>query len=280
MDTRNILQGALAALALTAAAVAPAQASLVAAWHFTETSGTTTAPSVGSVSGTLENGASFVAAGIQGGAVSLSRGSPGGLVNFGPNLFPAGAFSVQVWVQTTDTQSSIPLAFHTSTVVAGYLVGINNIGDGCGTPVGRASFYVAYPCSGSGAALVNDGAWHQLVGVYDGSRTAIYVDGQLQSTSGGGNPLNTPPAGTDFLLGGVMVGSTPTNIYSGLVSDVLLFDNALSAGDVQALYASAVPEPAVAVLFGAGLLALLPLLPLRGARRQRMGGRGIGRRLS
>jgi hypothetical protein len=274
MDKRKIWRSAAAALSLAACAATPAQAALVAAYHFNETSGTSTAPSVGSVSGTLLNGASFVANGIQGGAVSLSRGSPGGLVSFGPNLFPAGAFSVQAWVQTTDTQSSIPVAFHTATVVAGYLFGINDINDGCGTPAGRASFYVAYPCSGSGAVVVNDGAWHQLVGVYDGNRTAIYVDGQLQSMSGGGNPLNTPPAGTDFLLGGVMVGSTPTNAYSGLVSDLLLFDNALSAGDVLALYTSAVPEPAAPLLLGAGLLALL------GARAQRRGGRGMGRRLS
>jgi hypothetical protein len=277
MDTRKISLAAVAALSLALGWAAPAQATLVAAYHFNETAGTSTAPSVGSVSGTLLNGASFVAAGIQGGAVSLSRGSPGGLVSFGPNLFPAGAFSVQVWVQTTDTQSSIPIAFHTSTVVAGYLVGINNINDGCGTPTGRASFYVAYPCSGSGPVVVNDGAWHQLVGVYDGNRTAIYVDGQLQSMSGGGNPLNTPPAGTSFLLGGVMVGSTPTNIYSGLLSDVLLFDNALSAGDVLTLYTSAVPEPAAAALWSAGLLALLGV---RGQRCGGRGGRGMGRRLS
>jgi concanavalin A-like lectin/glucanase superfamily protein len=187
----------------------------------------------------LTGAASFTSPGIEGGAVSQSR-SGNGLVNFGPNLFPSGPFSVQIWVDTTDTTASVPVAYHTSTVVAGYFIGINNVSDGCNTPIGSAEFYVAYPCSGNSATLVNDGRWHQLVGVYNGNTAAIYVDGQFQSASAGGNSLITPPTTTDFLLGGITAGVTPGNSYQGLVSDLQLYDNALSASDVLALYENAI----------------------------------------
>lgn len=248
---------AAAAIALGMGVMQSAGAALVASYDFNEGAGTVVNPTVGSVTGSLLDGASFVGGGIEGGAVSLQRGNPGGLVSFGPQMFPSGAFSVQVWVNTVDTLAATPLAYHTSTVVAGFILGINDIGDGCGSGAGKAEFYVAYPCSGASSIAVNDGRWHQLVGVYDGTRTAIYVDGQFQSQSGGGNPLNTTPPGTQFLLGGVMVGSTPTNYYSGLVDGVKLYDSALTGAEVAALYrAAVVPEPSAFAMLGAGLLAL------------------------
>ena len=250
----RLFRFAVVGLSLVLGVATPGRAALVASYDFNEASGTTAYPTVGTVNGTLQNGASFVAGGVEGGAVSMSRGSPGGLVDFGTNMFPSGAFSVQIWVNTTDAVGSIPLAYHTSSVVAGFFLGINDVGDGCGSLTGSAEFYVAYPCSGSSSIVVNDGEWHQIVGVYDGNKSSIFVDGQFQSASSGGNPLNTPPATTDLLLGGVMVGTTPTNDFGGMVDNMQLYDTALSADDVHQLYV--VPEPGTDALMLAGLAEL------------------------
>jgi hypothetical protein len=256
-DTSAFL-GMASAVALALLSATGAKAALIAEYNFNEGSGTTVNPTVGTVIGALTGAANFVSGGIDGGAVNISS-SGGGLVNFGQNLFPTGPFSVQIWVETTDAAKAIPVSYHTSTVVAGYIIGINDIGDGCGAASGSASFYVAYPCSGSSSIKVIDGKWHQLVGVYNGNKSSIYVDGQLESSSSGGNPLNTPPSTTDFLLGGYMVGTTPTNSYNGLVSDLQIYNNALSPSDVLGLYNSAlspVPEPSTWALILLGFAGL------------------------
>jgi hypothetical protein len=95
------------------------------------------------------------------------------------------------------------------------------------------------------------------VGVYNGtSQTAsIYVDGQFQSSSAGGNPIN-PTTGA-FLVGGITIGGQPTSFYTGLVSDARVYDNALSAQDVAALFAATTaPEPATWLL----IVSVAPML--------------------
>ena len=252
------------AVALSAALSAGAQAALVAQWDFDELAGSTAAPTVGAVSGTLLGDASFVGGGITGGAISMTRlGS--GMVDFGTGLFPSGPFSVQAWVKTTDAAAGAPFSHHTATNVSGWILALGDINDGCGGGAATASFYVAYPCSGHSGTALNDGVWHQLVGTYDGTQSRIYVDGVLASTSAGGNPLNTPPATTHLLAGGATVGSTPANSYGGLLDKMAIWDTALSGEAVAALHEAATtpttttPEPGTLALLGAGALGLARL---------------------
>jgi hypothetical protein len=56
-----------------------------------------------------------------------------------------------------------------------------------------------------------------------------------------------------------MVGTTPTNSYNGLVSDLQIYNNALSPSDVLGLYNSAlspVPEPSTWALILLGFAGL------------------------
>lgn len=227
-----------AAAACLAALVLPSQAALIAYYTFDEASGAVAHDSVGSIDGILSGSAAFApGAGILGGAISLNILTHD-LVDMGNNFgMTGGSFSIQAWVKLApgDTTAYIPVSKHYSTVLAGYALGISDIGDGCNVPVGKASFYTAYPCSGASSISVNDGAWHQLVGVYDATttRSSIYVDGLLQSTSAPGNTIDPAPA--DFMVGGISVGGTPTGTFTGLVDEIKIFDNALNADDVQTL---------------------------------------------
>ena len=182
---------AFCSVALWATPVAAAFPNLIAYYAFDETSGTTAHDAIGSVDGTLQGGAMFApGAGIRGGAIMLNQAT-GDLVNMGDHFgFTSGSFSIETWVRLNpgDTNSSVPVGKHFSRIIAGYFLAINDVGDGC-SAIGSAHFYVAYPCSGVSSIVVNDGQWHQLVGVYNSTNqtTSIYVDGQFQSSSVGGN---------------------------------------------------------------------------------------------
>jgi hypothetical protein len=94
-----------------------------------------------------------------------------------------------------------------------------------------------------------DGAWHQLVGVYNGINTngglQLYIDGQLAGS-------NNAPATLLNTTHDISLGSrenTSTSGYTlplfGALDDVRIYTRALSLADVQQLYQSTVQPPFV-----------------------------------
>jgi len=86
----------------------------------------------------------------------------------------------------------------------------------------------------------NDGVWHQVVGVSDGSKDYLYVDGQLSISGSGVGALGGTPL--DLLIGGApdYTSSEPTRDFAGQITQVACFTNALSAAQVLALSDTAV----------------------------------------
>jgi hypothetical protein len=87
-------------------------------------------------------------------------------------------------------------------------------------------------------AFTADGNWHHICGTYDGSTGTIklYIDGSLVSTQTGA------PSSTSDLSGNFIVGKSGGSDYNeGLIDEVAIFDSALSASDVTAIYNSGVP---------------------------------------
>jgi len=230
--------------------LAPAsRADLVAYWRFDELGGTNAYAAAGGIDGVLQGGAVFVpGAGISGGAVRLDWGTDG-FVSFGDHfMFMGSSFSVQIWIKTNPGEANpmIPVGKHNTGYLDGYFLAIGDVQDGIG-PSGntKAHFYVSRPATGPSAIAVNDGRWHQLVGVSNATNgtAQVFVDGTLQGTgSQTGVILNSVP----FVVGGISTGGVPSGTFRGLVDEVKLFDHALSTSEVLVLYLET-PAPSLSI---------------------------------
>ena len=90
---------------------------------------------------------------------------------------------------------------------------------------------------------INDGNWHQLVGVYDGTNESLFVDGQPAGT-----PHTSAPAGS---TANVWIGGAPdyagARNFNGNIAQVAILTNALTAAQVLAIYNSLDTPPTVTI---------------------------------
>lgn len=84
-----------------------------------------------------------------------------------------------------------------------------------------------------GRTGVEDGKWHYIVGVYDGERACLYVDGVLDMAIPATGPMRTD----DFE---VLIGQSSENLlhrqWNGLIDDVRVYERALSREEVIELF--------------------------------------------
>lgn len=107
----------------------------------------------------------------------------------------------------------------------------------------RLAKTVTFIVSGSSSSLlngsrnVNDGQWHHVAAVYDGASMFLYVDGTLDVSQSATGLIaqNSYP----MCLGVNAQGThgTPMYFFNGLVDEVSLYNRALTASEIQAVYA-------------------------------------------
>jgi hypothetical protein len=76
--------------------------------------------------------------------------------------------------------------------------------------------------------------WHHVVGIYDGQAMQIWVDGQLVAESQAGGPI--PTTSSPLYIGNKRPDAPVGDHFHGLIDELILFDRALSAEEVQAIY--------------------------------------------
>jgi hypothetical protein len=90
-----------------------------------------------------------------------------------------------------------------------------------------------------GNAVVDDGKWHHVAGVYDGTTSSLYVDGRLDASQQTSGSIRT----TDHR---VRIGSNVQKggrRFVGIVDDVRVYSRALSPEEIQALFEGRQPAP-------------------------------------
>jgi hypothetical protein len=145
------------------------------------------------------------------------------------NLRITTAMSVSCWIKITDSGQN--------TIVG------RELGSGTGRDwkLYLVSGIIYFWCSANGTAsditvlssssTVNDGNWHNLTAVNNGTNQYIYIDGVLNNSNSGGQTINASTANN-------YIGSRNGTgfFFNGSISNVQIFNTALPATDVETLY--------------------------------------------
>jgi prepilin-type N-terminal cleavage/methylation domain-containing protein len=192
---------------------------LVGYWTFDEGAGTVAKDSSGNGNdGTWQAGSSYTSGKV------------------GPY---AGNFTGSNYVtapRVLPTSSSTPFTFSAWTFLTGSSVYETIIGTA--GSLAQISFMSAAPCiaedGGGGffycSTAISKSVWHHIVGVYDGANASLYVDGILMLV----------PQAHVFIAnhGAALIGtySGGSELMTGLIDDVRVYNRALSAAEIQAMY--------------------------------------------
>jgi len=132
----------------------------------------------------------------------------------------------------------------------GQTAGENHFNPGPGPELQFAS---AADVATNGWAL-NDGNWHMVAGVSDGTNDFMYLDGLLVKSGTYGTNINIVGSTNDLLLGGDSQYTTPSvsvpntiRTFDGSIAQVAFWTNALSSAQIAQLYGAAGVPASIAV---------------------------------
>ena len=188
---------------------------------------------IGTNNGTLQGGASYTSGKV--GQAFTFDGS-GSYVNI-PDSPLLDSFSnsitVELWLKANDTSANSDWQGIVTKGNAAWAVqatsGAKTVSFGMTGPS---------PSGVNGSRNVKDGQWHHVAGVYNGTNIYLYVDGTLDvSTPASGNIVQNSYPMTIGCNGQGVYGY-PGYFYNGSIDEVSLYHRALSASEIQAIYAT------------------------------------------
>jgi TolA-binding protein len=104
------------------------------------------------------------------------------------------------------------------------------------------------PWAVTGNTSVNDGKWHHIAGVLDGSALYLYIDGLLEAAKAAGNSVDT--SNYEVYIG--ENAQVPGRQWNGLIDDVRIYNYALSQPEIVSLMGRSeinLPEPVPTTLY-------------------------------
>ncbi|MCP4256497.1 MAG: LamG domain-containing protein, partial [Planctomycetes bacterium] len=198
---------------------------LVGYWKFDETSGTTAQDATGNGNDGTLNGDPQWTAGMLGGALEFD--GDGDYVDIGDD--PIFNFTDQITVACWIKVSQFTVGWQA----------IFTMGDDSWRLQRQTTTdTLCWACTGvtgtpgdwwlHGDVNVNDGQWHHTVGVYDGSKYYLYVDGELDASKDTSGTMSTSSYP-------VMIGANAQQTgreFEGLIDDVRVYKRALMATEI------------------------------------------------
>jgi beta-galactosidase len=84
----------------------------------------------------------------------------------------------------------------------------------------------------NGAVSVNDGGWHHIAGVYDGSALRLYVDGVLDASVSSTGSISTNAYNVEIGRNAEQSGRE----FHGAIYDARIYNRALCPEEIQELF--------------------------------------------
>jgi large repetitive protein len=207
-------------------------ASAVGWWKLNQTTGT----AVSDFSGTGTTATATSGVTWTGDAASFPNATTAQIATAGPVVNAAANFTVSAWAQLSSTGVSASVVSEENSQFNAFALQYS--GPDNAWAFLRASSddpATSGPIRAKSTAAAVTGQWVHLVGVFDAgtSTMSFYLNGALAGT----NTNSAPLAGTGpLVIGRGQRSGAPMDPFRGSVSNVQVYNRALSAGDVTALY--------------------------------------------
>lgn len=204
---------------------------LVGYWTFEEGSGTSVLDrsgngNTGTWGGT---GTHYVAGKVGQYAGGFDGTGPNDYVNAsGDVLKLTRQVSIAAWVNPTSWTQYLNIAGYNNPGTIGYSFQIRS----AACPAGIYLMAAIPTGTAAGPASVSCDSWHHIVATYDGASIKIYLDGDYQNSTSDSDAM-TYNSSLPFAIGG---DSSRGRWLDGFMDDVRVYNRALSAGEIKAIY--------------------------------------------
>lgn len=154
-------------------------------------------------------------------------------------LKPTVQITVATWLNPSNITSSAYQSVVSSTEGGSYQIAIGGTVGSANCPVNSLCFQVmiggGYKAVYIDKSALSNGSWYHVVATYDGSSVKLYVNAALVNSTAASGSISE--VNTSLCLGNEALSTSCSGQYfSGSLSDVRIYNRAINANEVQALY--------------------------------------------